>query len=49
MQTIHTKPQELADALNTEMPDGRWRSVLNLFVPTGVAEASQLQEATGLT
>jgi hypothetical protein len=49
MQTIYQTTQELSEALDAAMPDGRWRAVLDLFIPTGVAEASQLQEATDLT
>jgi hypothetical protein len=49
MQTIYPTTHEISAALDGAMPDQRWRSMLELFVPTGVAEASQLQEATGLT
>jgi len=41
--------KELEVALDTAMPDRRWMTLLELFLPTGVADVSQLQNGTDLS
>ncbi len=39
----------LQKALERDYPDGRWLRVLEVFLPTGVADYGQMLQATGLT
>lgn len=46
--TSYDNTRELASALDDAMPDRRWRIILETLHITGVADASQLQQATRL-
>jgi len=39
---------KLKEILDAQMPGGEWRSVLNVFIPTSVADSLQVQMITGL-
>jgi hypothetical protein len=49
MSKILETTKELEAALDAAMPDRRWLTLLELFLPTGVADASQLQSGTDLS
>ncbi len=48
MSNVFENTPTLTAALDAAMPDQRWLSILETFVVTGVADASQLQLATAL-
>ena len=49
MSKVLETTKELEAALDAAMPDRRWMSLLELFLPTGVADVSQLQSGTDLS
>jgi hypothetical protein len=49
MSKVLETPKELEAALDAAMPDRRWLTLLELFLPTGVADVSQLQSGTDLS
>src|ERR1035437_5444615 len=41
-------PSEIITALNQSMPDHAWRCVLEMFLPTHLADGIQIQEYDGI-
>jgi hypothetical protein len=48
MLTSVSETQQLQEALNAAIPDLHWLHILEVFVPTGVADSLQIQEISGL-
>ncbi len=47
--THFASPEELMSALDSAMPDGRWRATLKLLGVKGIADMTQMKDAIGIT
>ena len=48
MLKIFSETEQLQDALDDAIPERNWLRILEVFVPTGVADNLQIQEMSGL-
>jgi hypothetical protein len=49
MKPVSVDVEGLRKALEAAFPDGRWLRLLEVFLPTGVADYGQMQRVTGLS